>query len=145
WLQQAVSQVLMIKYELTFEDHSYGFRPEKNIQKAVTQALKNINDGYQDILDIDLKGIFDEVDHSVLLQLIYQRVKCTATLRLVRKWLRARSQINGKLHRRRKGVPQGSPIGPLLSNTLLDVLDKELDRRNLKYIRYAEDLSIYTT
>ena len=144
WLQQAVSQVLMTKYELTFEEHSYGFRPEKNIHKAVTQALKNINDGYQDIVDIDLKGFFDEVDHCTLLQLIYQRVKCPATLRLLRKWLRAPIQINGKLHRRRKGVPQGSPISPLLSNILLDVLDKELDRRNLKYVRYADDFSIYT-
>lgn len=144
WLQQAVSQVLMTKYELTFEEHSYGFRPEKNIHKAVTQALKNINDGYQDIVDIDLKGFFDEVDHSVLLQLIYQRVKCPTTLRLIRKWLRAPIQINGKLHRRRKGVPQGSPISPLLSNILLDLLDKELERRNLKYVRYADDFSIYT-
>lgn len=144
WLQQAVSQVLMIKYELKFEEHSYGFRPEKNIHKAVTQALKNINDGYQDIVDIDLKGFFDEVDHSVLLQLIFQRVKCPPTLRLIRKWLRAPIQIDGKLHRRRKGVPQGSPISPLLSNILLDVLDKELDRRNLKYVRYADDFSIYT-
>lgn len=144
WLQQAVSQILMTRYELTFEDHSYGFRPEKNIHKAVTQALKNINDGYQDIVDIDLKGFFDEVDHSVLLQLIYQRVKCPTTLRLIRKWLRAPMRINGKLHRRRKGVPQGSPISPLLSNILLDVLDKELDRRNLKYVRYADDFSIYT-
>lgn len=144
WLQQAVSQVLMTKYELTFKEHSYGFRPEKNIHKAVTQALKNINDGYQDIVDIDLKGFFDEVDHSVLLQLIYQRVKCPTSLRLIRKWLRAPIQINGKLHRRRKGVPQGSPISPLLSNILLDLLDKELERRNLKYVRYADDFSIYT-
>ncbi|GAB2636314.1 group II intron reverse transcriptase/maturase [Belliella aquatica] len=144
WLQQALSQVLMTKYELTFEEHSYGFRPEKNIHKAVTQALKNINDGYQDIVDIDLKGFFDEVDHSVLLQLIYQRVKCPTTLRLIRKWLRAPIRINGKLHRRRKGVPQGSPISPLLSNILLDLLDKELERRNLKYVRYADDFSIYT-
>ncbi len=144
WLQQAVSQVLMTKYELTFEEHSYGFRPEKNIHKAVTQALKNINDGYQDIVDIDLKGFFDEVDHPVLLQLIYQRVKCPTALRLIRKWLRAPIQINGKLHKRRKGVPQGSPISPLLSNILLDLLDKELERRNLKYVRYADDFSIYT-
>jgi group II intron reverse transcriptase/maturase len=144
WLQQAVSQILMTKYELTFEEYSYGFRPEKNIHKAVTQALKNINDGYQDIVDFDLKGFFDEVDHSVLLQLIYQRVKCPTTLRLIRKWLRAPIQINGKLHRRRKGVPQGSPISPLLSNILLDLLDKELERRNLRYVRYADDFSIYT-
>jgi RNA-directed DNA polymerase len=90
-----------------------------------------------------LKGSFDEVDHSILLQYIYQRVKCPATLRLIRKWLRAPIQTNGKLHKRRKGVPQGSPISPLLSNILLDELDKELDRRGLSYIRYADDFSVY--
>lgn len=144
WLQQSVSQVLMSKYELDFEDHSYGFRPEKNIHKAVTQALKYINDGYQDIVDIDLKGFFDEVDHAVLLELIYQKVKCRTTLRLIRKWLRAPILINGKLIKRRKGMPQGSPLSPLLSNILLDVLDKEFAGKGYRYVRYADDFSIYT-
>jgi RNA-directed DNA polymerase len=144
WLQQAVSQVLSSRFEPGFEEHSYGFRPEKNIHKAVTQALKYINDGYQDIVDIDLKGFFDEVDHSILLQLIYNRVKCPVTLRLIRKWLRAPILINGRLCKRRKGVPQGSPVSPILSNILLDELDKELAGKNLRYVRYADDFSIYT-
>ena len=143
WLQQAVSQVLMTKFELNFEAFSYGFRPEKNIHKAVLQALKYINDGYQDIVDIDLKGFFDEVDHAVLLELIYQKVKCATTLRLIRKWLRAPISIKGELHKRRKGMPQGSPLSPLLSNIMLDVLDKELSRKGYKYVRYADDFSIY--
>ena len=144
WLQQAVSQVLATKFELSFEPFSYGFRPEKNSQQATSQALKYINNGYQDIVDIDLKGFFDEVDHMKLLQLIYNRVKCSATLRLIRKWLRAPIWIKGRLHKRRKGMPQGSPLSPLLSNILLDELDKELARKGLRYVRYADDFSIYT-
>lgn len=144
WLQQAVSQQLATKFELAFEEESYGFRPEKNLHQAVKQSLKNINDGYQDIVDIDLKGFFDEVQHYKLLQLIYNKVKCPTTLWLIRKWLRAPIQINGRLRKRRKGVPQGSPLSPLLSNILLDVLDKYLKGKGLKFIRYADDFSIYT-
>jgi group II intron reverse transcriptase/maturase len=144
WLQQAVSQQLASRFELNFEDESYGFRPGKNLHGAVTQALKNINDGYQDIVDIDLKGFFDEVQHYKLLQLIYNRVKCPTTLWLIRKWLRAPIQINGKLHRRRKGMSQGSPLSPLLSNILLDELDKYLKSKGFKFVRYADDFSIYT-
>lgn len=143
WLQQAVSQQLMTKFEYEFETFSYGFRPQKNIQKAVLQAQRYINDGYQDIVDIDLKGFFDEVDHCILLQLIYNKVQCPATLRLIRKWLRVPISINGKLHKRRKGIPQGSPISPLLSNIILDVLDKEMQKQGLRYVRYADDFSIY--
>ena len=143
WLQQAVSQQLMIKFEYEFETFSYGFRPQKNIQKAVLQAQRYINDGYQDIVDIDLKGFFDEVDHCILLQLIYNKVQCPTTLRLIRKWLRAPISIHGKLHKRRKGIPQGSPISPLLSNIILDVLDKEMQKQGLRYVRYADDFSIY--
>ncbi len=144
WLQQAVSQQLATRFELTFEEESHGFRPGKNLHGAVTQALKNINDGYQDIVDIDLKVFFDEVQHYKLLQLIYNRVKCPTTLWLIRKWLRAPIQVNGKLHKRRKGMPQGSPLSPLLSNILLDELDKYLKSKGLKFVRYADDFSIYT-
>jgi group II intron reverse transcriptase/maturase len=143
-LQQAVSQVLMPVYESEFSVNSYGFRPNKNARQAVGKALEHIHEGYTFIVDIDLKTFFDEVDHCLLLNLLYQKVKCPITLRLIRKWLRAPIQINGKLHKRRKGVPQGSPLSPLLSNILLNELDKELTRRNLRFVRYADDFSIYT-
>jgi RNA-directed DNA polymerase len=143
-LQQAVSQILMPMYESEFSVHSYGFRPNKNARQAVGKALEHIHEGYQFIVDIDLKTFFDEVDHCLLLNLLYQKVRCPITLRLIRKWLRAPIQINGKLHKRRKGVPQGSPLSPLLSNILLNELDKELTKRNLRFVRYADDFSIYT-
>jgi RNA-directed DNA polymerase len=95
-------------------------------------------------VDIDLKSFFDEVDHCILLQLLYRMVKCPLTLRLIRKWLRAPILINGKLTKRRKGVPQGSPLSPLLSNIMLNELDKEMERQGLLYVRYADDFSIYT-
>ena len=96
------------------------------------------------IVDIDLKTFFDEVDHCLLMNLIYQKVKCPTTLRLIRKWLRVPILLKGKLAKRRKGVSQGSPISPLLSNILLHELDKELTRKGLKFVRYADDFSIYT-
>lgn len=143
-LQQAVSQVLMPKYESDFSVHSYGFRPNKSARQAVGKALDYIHEGFSFIVDIDLKTFFDEVDHCLLLNLLHQKVKCPITMRLIRKWLRAPIQINGKLHKRRKGVPQGSPLSPLLANILLNELDKELTRRNLRFVRYADDFSIYT-
>ena len=143
-LQQAVGQVIAIKFEMEFEDYSYGFRPNRNAQQAVLKAQEYINSGYQHIVDIDLKSFFDEVDHCILLQLLYRKVKCPLTLRLIRKWLRAPILINGKLTKRRKGVPQGSPLSPLLSNIMLNELDKELSKQGLRYVRYADDFSIYT-
>ncbi|WMJ72228.1 group II intron reverse transcriptase/maturase [Cytophagaceae bacterium ABcell3] len=144
WLQQAVGRQLAAKFELDFEESSYGFRPKKNLHQAVRKALKYINDGYQDIVDIDLKSFFDEVSHCKLLQLIYNKMKCPDTLWLIRKWLRVPILIDGKLHKRRKGVPQGSPLSPLLSNIFLDELDKELKKMGVRYVRYADDFSIYT-
>jgi group II intron reverse transcriptase/maturase len=143
-LQQAVSQVLMPKFENGFSVHSYGFRPNKNARQAVGRALEHIHEGYTFIVDLDLRTFFDEVDHCLLLNLLYQKVKCPITLQLIRSWLRAPILINGKLEKRRKGVPQGSPISPLLSNILLNELDKELTRRKLRFVRYADDFSIYT-
>ncbi len=143
-LQQAVNQILTNKFEVTFEDYSYGFRPNRNAQQAVQQALHYINTGHHYIVDIDLKSFFDEVDHCRLLQLLHRKVKCPVTMRLIRKWLRAPIYMNGKLTKRRKGVPQGSPLSPLLSNIMLHELDKELKRQGLLYVRYADDFSIYT-
>ena len=141
--QQALHQVLQPIFEIDFQKHSYGFRPRRNAHQALQQSLANINSGYQDIVDIDLKSFFDEVEHYILLELIYKKVKCKATMKLLRSFLRAPIQINGKLQKRRKGVPQGSPLSPLLSNILLNELDKELERRGHRYIRYADDFSIY--
>jgi group II intron reverse transcriptase/maturase len=142
-LQQAVGQAIALKFEMEFEDYSYGFRPNRNAQQAVRKAQEYINSGYQNIVDIDLKNFFDEVDHCLLLQLLYRKIKCPLTLRLIRKWLRAPIQIDGKLVKRRKGVPQGSPLSPLLSNIILNELDKEMEKRGLRYVRYADDFSIY--
>ena len=144
WLQQAVAQTITPLFEFEFKDHSYGFRPNKNAHQCIQQSQQYINEGYQHIVDIDLKSFFDEVDHCLLLQLLYRKVKCPLTLRLIRKWLTVPILINGKLTKRRKGVPQGSPLSPLLSNIMLHELDKELERQGLKYVRYADDFSIYT-
>jgi len=142
-LQQAVSRVLMLQYEQTFSNYSYGFRPQRNAHQALGKALGYINAGYQNIVDIDLKAFFDEVDHSLLLQILYRHIKCPATLCLIRRWLRVPICINGKLIKRRKGVPQGSPLSPLLSNVMLHELDMEMTRRGLRFVRYADDFSIY--
>lgn len=142
-LQQSVAQNLAPLFEPEFKPNSYGFRPNKNARQAVGQAREYIHQGLNHIVDTDLKNFFDEVDHCLLLNLVYQKVKCKTTMQLIRKWLKAPIKINGKLQKRKKGVPQGSPLSPLLSNILLHQLDKELTRRGHKFVRYADDFSIY--
>ncbi len=142
-LQQAVAQSIAPLFEPEFKPNSFGFRPNKNARQAVGQAREYIHQGLNHIVDIDLKNFFDEVDHCLLLNLLFQKVPCKATMQLIRTWLRAPIKINGKLQRRRKGVPQGSPLSPLLSNILLHQLDKEMTRRGHKFVRYADDFSIY--
>jgi RNA-directed DNA polymerase len=143
WLQQSVAQAITPLFEYEFKEHSYGFRPGKTAQHCVQKSMQYIGEGYQHIVDIDLQNFFDEVDHSLLLQLLYNKLKCPVTLRLIRRWLRAPIKINGKLTKRRKGVPQGSPLSPLLSNIMLHELDKYMDKQGYKYVRYADDFSIY--
>jgi group II intron reverse transcriptase/maturase len=142
-LQQAVCRVIMPQFEYMFSDYSFGFRPQRNTLQAVTKSLNYINSGYQYIVDIDLKNFFDEVDHCLLMNLLYRKIKCPVTLQLIRRWLRAPIWINQKLVKRRKGVPQGSPISPLLSNIILHELDMEMERQGLQFVRYADDFSIY--
>ncbi|MGB0929333.1 MAG: group II intron reverse transcriptase/maturase [Chitinophagales bacterium] len=142
-IQQALYQMLSPIFEREFQPHSYGFRPHRSAHDALQQSLEYINEGYQDIVDIDLKGFFDEVRHDILMDLIYEKVKCPLTLKLIRTFLRSPILLKGKLEKRRKGVPQGSPLSPLLANILLNELDKLLETRGHCYIRYADDFSIY--
>jgi group II intron reverse transcriptase/maturase len=142
-LQQAVSRVVMMHYETDFSTYSYGFRPVRNTQQATGRALSYINSGYQNIVEIDLKEFFDSVDHCILLQLLYRKIKCKQTMCLVRRWLRAPIEKDGILIKRRIGVPQGSPISPLLSNIILHELDSEMEKLGLRFVRYADDFSIY--
>ena len=142
-LQQAVLRVIMPRYEQAFSTYSYGFRPRRNTQQAVSKSLHYINSGYQHIVEIDLKQFFDMVDHVLLLQLLHRKIKCKTTMCLIRRWLRAPLEKDGKLIKRRIGVPQGSPISPLLSNIILHELDTEMERLGLHFVRYADDFSIY--
>jgi len=142
-LQQAVARVIMPKYEYMFSEYSYGFRPEHNQHQAIQKSLEYINSGLQDIVDIDLKSFFDEVSHVLLLEILHRKIKCKETMRLIRRWLRVPILLNGKLEKRRKGVPQGSPLSPLLSNIILHELDMEMERKVLKFVRYADDFSVY--
>ncbi len=128
----------------SLKDHSYEAQPILGVRipkgkgktrQAVLEAQRNINEGYTHIVDIDLKNFFDNVEHYVLLQLIYRKVKCRDTLWLIRKWLRAPMQVGGRLVKRRKGIPQGSPLSPLRSNITLHEPDSVLEDQGLRYVR----------
>ena len=142
-LQQAIHQELNPLFDPEFSEFSYGFRPGKSAGQAITQVLAYINHGFNHIVDIDLKSFFDEVNHDFLMNLIKRKVKDPEVLRLIWRYLRSPVQIDGKLHKRRKGVPQGGPLSPLLSNIVLNELDKEMEKRGLRFVRYADDFSIF--
>ena len=142
-IQQAIHQVLSPLYEPEFSDYSYGFRPGRNAHQALEQAKKYINEGYQEIIDLDLKSFFDKVNHDILMSLLIQKVKDRNLLKLIRRYLQSGLLLDGVCSPRLQGTPQGGPLSPLLSNILLNELDKELERRGLRFIRYADDCSIF--
>ena len=142
-IQQALYQVLNPLYDPTFTDNSYGFRPGHNAQQAVQQSRDYIRQGKRWVVDVDLSKFFDEVHHDRLLAKLRQRIRDRRVIHLIDRYLRSGMMRNGVEEARSKGTPQGSPLSPLLSNIVLDELDKELERRGLSYVRYADDFQIY--
>lgn len=142
-LQQAISQWLGQFYEPNFSKHSYGFRPHRGARQAVLQAQTFLNEGKEYVIELDLEKFFDKVNHDKLMSLISRKVKDKATLTLIHKYLRSGIMEGGIVSQRIEGTPQGSPLSPLLSNIILDELDKELSSRGHSFVRYADDCSIY--
>ena len=142
-LQQAISQYLSPVYEEQFSTHSYGFRPNKNAHQAVLQAQSYLNEGKVWVLELDLEKFFDKVNHDRLMSILSRTIKDKRLLKLIRAYLTSGILEDGVLSQRIEGTPQGSPLSPLLSNIVLDELDKELEKRGHSYVRYADDCSIY--
>lgn len=142
-IQQAIYQVLSPIYEEGFDKHSYGFRPGKNAHQAVLKAQSYLNEGYNWIIELDLEKFFDKVNHQKLMHLLSQRVKEKSTLLLINSYLKTGIMEGGLVSQRTEGTPQGSPLSPLLSNIILHELDEELNKRGHRFVRYADDCSIY--
>ncbi len=142
-VQQSIHQVLSIRYERIFSENSYGFRPNKNAHQALKRAAGYVAEGKNFVIDLDLEKFFDEVDHHRLMWLLSTRIGDKRVLQLIHRYLKKGMMHGGLLEQRIKGTPQGSPLSPLLSNIVLDELDKELERRGHCYVRYADDVKIF--
>jgi RNA-directed DNA polymerase len=143
FIQQAVMQVLQRQWDPTFSDHSYGFRPGRSAHQAVAQAQRYIAEGYSWVVDLDLEKFFDRVNHDKLMAQIAKRVEDKRLLKLIRAFLNAGVMENGLVSPSVEGTPQGGPLSPLLSNLVLDALDRELELRGHRYVRYADDSNVY--
>src|SRR5690242_13019557 len=143
FIQQAVMQVLQRRWDRTFSDHSYGFRPGRSAHQAVAQAQQYIAEGRGWCVDLDLEKFFDRVNHDKLMGQIAKRVEDKRLLKLIRTFLNAGVMENGLVSPSLEGTPQGGPLSPLLSNLVLDALDRELERRGHRFVRYADDCNIY--
>mgnify|MGYP001203891213 CR=1 FL=1 len=142
-IQQAINQVLSPIYEEQFCEFSYGFRPNRDCHMAINKSLEYLNEGYTIIVDIDLEKFFDKVNHDKLMQVINNTIKDSDLLSIIRKYLVSGIMINGLLVNSDEGTVQGGPMSPLLSNIMLNELDKELMKRGLRFVRYADDCNIY--
>lgn len=142
-IQQLLLQVLQRRWDPTFSEHSYGFRPGRSAQQAVAHAQQYIAEGYGTVVDIDLEKFFDRVHHDRLMSRIATRVTDKRVLRLIRAYLNAGVMENGLVSPTEEGTPQGGPLSPLLSNIVLDDLDRELEQRGHCFVRYADDANIY--
>src|ERR1700674_2607361 len=143
FIQQAVMQVLQRRWDPTFSDHSYGFRPRRSAHQAVAQAQQYIVEGHGWCVDLDLEKFFDRVNHDKLMGQVAERVEDKRLSKLIRAFLNAGVMENGLVSPSVEGTPQGGPLSPLLSNLVLDELDQELGRRGHRYVRYADDCNIY--
>ena len=143
FVQQAVMQVLQSRWDATFSEHSHGFRPSRSAHQAVAKAQQYIAEGHRWVVDIDLEKFFDRVNHDRLMAAIARRVSDKRMLRLIRAFLESGVMENGLVSPVEEGTPQGGPLSPLLSNLVLDELDRELERRKHRFVRYADDCNIY--
>src|SRR5206468_9417740 len=143
FLQQAVLQVLQGRWDPTFSEHSHGFRPQRSARQAVAKAQQYIAEGKRWVVDLDLEKFFDRVNHDKLMAAIARRVNDKRMLRLLRAFLESGVMENGLVSPVEEGTPQGGPLSPLLSNLVLDELDRELERRKHRFVRYADDCNIY--
>ena len=142
-IQQAVAQPIIEIYERIFSEYSYGFRPNRSCHDAIKQALNYLNEGYEWVIDIDIEQFFDKVNHDKLISILREQVNDSDVLNLIRKYLRAGVMDKGIIKATKTGVPQGGPISVVLSNVYLDKLDKELEARGLRFVRYADDVLIF--
>ena len=142
-IQQAIAQVLTPMFEEVFSPHSYGFRPGRSAHQAVEQSQEYIRQGYDWVVDIDLEKFFDRVNHDMLMARVARVVKDKRVLKLIRAYLESGVMVNGVVMETEEGTPQGGPLSPLLSNIMLTDLDRELEERGHKFVRYADDCNIY--
>lgn len=141
-IQQSILQVLTPIFDPTFSESSFGFRPHRSAHEAVRKVRELITKGYRYVVDIDIEKFFDNVDHDILMAQVIKRVRDKRVRKAIGRYLRSGVKVGGRVEPTRQGTPQGGPLSPLLANILLDVLDKELEKRGLHFVRYADDLVI---